>query len=360
MIKEIGSNFYLSPGFLALGSSEHKISLPDIQSIKGTYLSTCRSGIALILSELQVGRKVALLPAFTCESVLEPFLLHGFEVHPFSVSSNLSIDWSNLLREVNMYKPSVVLIHPYFGFEMYYDAENIIRRLRNMGIFVIEDLTQSMFSSFNLLPADYFVGSIRKWMPMPDGAFVSGIYKSLPEDTILSEVKITAMLHKGYWIHSDLQDNKEKEWFRTELREAENLLNARQCKAYAISQTSLRIYYSTDIEKMKSVRRENYAYLMEHLDTFADLEILFKELPDNVCPFHMSVLVRKKRDMLQQFLAQHHIYATVIWACPKEFENKINDEARYIYDHILCFHIDQRYNTEDMEYIVEVLRKYYN
>ena len=64
--------------------------------------------------------------------------------------------------------------------------------------------------------------------------------------------------------------------------------------------------------------------------------------------------------MLQQFLAQHHIYATVIWACPKEFENKINDEARYIYDHILCFHIDQRYNTEDMEYIVEVLRKYYN
>ena len=80
MIKEIGSNFYLSPGFLALGSSEHKISLPDIQSIKGTYLSTCRSGIALILSELQVGRKVALLPAFTCESVLEPFLLHGLVV----------------------------------------------------------------------------------------------------------------------------------------------------------------------------------------------------------------------------------------------------------------------------------------
>lgn len=35
MIKEIGSNFYLSPGFLSLGTSEQKMFLPNIQNIRG-------------------------------------------------------------------------------------------------------------------------------------------------------------------------------------------------------------------------------------------------------------------------------------------------------------------------------------
>ena len=70
----------------------------------------------------------------------------------------------------------------------------------------------------------------------------------------------------------------------------------------------------------------------------------------------IPVFVKERRKEFQSFLAKNDIYATIIWTCPEELQNKLTDVGRYIYDHILCIHCDQRYNLEDMERIYNVIK----
>lgn len=55
------------------------------------------------------------------------------------------------------------------------EDEDAIEFLRERKVVIIEDLTHGMFSSFKRLNADFFIGSLRKWLPIPDGAFIKGV-----------------------------------------------------------------------------------------------------------------------------------------------------------------------------------------
>ena len=79
-----------------------------------------------------------------------------------------------------------------------------------------------------------------------------------------------------------------------------------------------------------------------------------------MCPFYFPILVKEGRSELQQFLAKNDIYATIIWKCPQIYEGKIDVSAQYIYDHILCLHVDQRYNLDDMNLIMMTLVDFYH
>lgn len=359
MTKEIGSTYYLAPH--TTDSFPKKSSRrPDILKVQESYVSTCRSAIGLCLDELSVKRKVALLPSFTCESVLHPFLKRGYEVFPYPIGRDLKIHWEQFKSVVNDKMPEVILTHPYFGFNTTEDLSNHISELRtNEKIILIEDMTQSMFSGFKTLPANYHVGSIRKWMPVPDGAFTTAPFYTYEEDVELVEAKIKALTEKGDYI---LNGKGNKESFRKDFSIAEGILDSRD-KAYSMSSTAREIFAHTDIGKLTDIRRMNYQYLLNHIldDSilYRRLAIILDELSYEVCPFHFPVYVREGRSELQQYLAKNDIYATVIWGCPKEFEALINEEARFIYDHILCFHVDQRYNIGDMKRILTTLSEYY-
>ena len=74
---EIGSYFDIDPADI-----EKKEDVGEDFGEKETlYLSTCRSAIDLILKSISKRGGTALLPAFTCHAVVEPFVENGF---PFS------------------------------------------------------------------------------------------------------------------------------------------------------------------------------------------------------------------------------------------------------------------------------------
>ena len=359
MTKEIGSTYYLTPHST---DSFPKKSLrrPNILNTDESYVSTCRSAIGICLDKLCVERKVALLPSFTCESVLHPFLKRGYEVYPYPIGRDLKIDWEQFKSVIDEIGPSVILTHPYFGFDTTEELRNHITEIRvNDNIIFIEDMTQSMFSGFKPLPTNYHVGSIRKWMPVPDGAFTTAPFYSNEEDTELVDAKIKALAEKGEYI---LNGKGDKEAFRKDFATAERILDSRE-KAYSMSSVACEIFAHTDIEGLKDCRWKNYQYLLNHVindTTLSDkIDVIQKELNGDVCPFHFSVYVKNGRRELQQYLAKNDIYATVIWGCPAEFAALINEDSRYIYDHILCFHVDQRYNIDDMKRIVNSLKDYY-
>ena len=357
MQKEIGSTYWLEPNELD-GFSEKSIKSPNLQA-SHRYVSTCRSAISIVLDNLQIENKVALLPAFTCESVLVSFLDRDYIVQPYPIRKDLTIDWSAFNQVVERVKPSVILVHSYFGFDTISEIRPHVHELRDNGIFIIEDQTQTMFCNNYLIGANFYVGSIRKWMPVPDGAFVTAPCDFENEDIELVEAKVKALMGKGNWIVNGIG---EKSDFQKDFKVAENILDSRK-KPYRMSSVSREIFARTNIADMKAIRRNNCQTLISSIlmnrTLLENLILPLQSIGKDVCPFHLPVMVKNGRKELQQYLAANNIFATVIWGCPKEYHEYIDKVAKYVYDHILCFHVDQRYDESDMNRIVSVLKEYY-
>lgn len=359
MNKEIGSTFYLDPDILRFESNKY-ISSPNILDVHESYVSTCRSAIALCLDTISDNRKIALLPGFTCESVLVSFIKRGYQVYPYMVGKDLLINWDFFQSQVDDLKPSVILVHSYFGFNSSETLRDHLEELMAKGIIMIEDMTQSMFSSFAPLPTNFHVGSVRKWMPIPDGAFTTVPYHGSEEDKELEFLKMKALTDKGNFI---LNGEGHKNEIREQFCIAEKVLDSRE-KPYRMSSISKEIFLKTDIMEMKNIRWNNYMFLQLSIchDSLlsSNLDVIFKCDNHDICPFHFPVLVKENRKELQNYLASNDIYATIIWGCPDHFKHLINEDIQYIYDHILCFHIDQRYDQDDMSRIIETLKAFYS
>lgn len=363
MVKEIGSNFWLSPQEIA--KKNDKLITPEIFGCEGSdyvWLSTGRSAISYVLDTIKVRnpdiRTVACIPAFTCDTVYEPFYKSEYEVIAIPCDEKLQISGSAILEYARKYSPGIILIHKYFGFNTCPNLDNIIPELHKMGITVIEDVTQSMYSKFSKSNADYIVGSIRKWCGVPDGGFAvcrEGTFLSKPHksDIKLEQLKQEAALLKYEYIFNDSGD---KQLFLNKFKEAEDLLDA-QSELYAISPLSYNLQCVVDLQKITDKRRANYLQLLNCLKGIVGINPIFNNLPSDVTPLYLPVIC-DDRKKLQSLLVENNIFAPVVWPkgnnCPQT-DNKVN----YIYNHILCIPIDQRYNTDDIERITNVIHKEY-
>ena len=71
----------------------------------------------------------------------------------------------------------------------------------------------------------------------------------------------------------------------------------------------------------------------------------------------ISTIYVQDRKALQSELIKDAIYAPIIW--PVEDEAVlINDEVKYMYEHLLAIPCDQRYDVVDMQRIIEIIRRY--
>lgn len=357
MKNEIGSNFWITPQQFHQVNQTSNEQEPKIWGDNITFLSTCRSAISTALKLIPDDpNKIALVPAFTCHSVLLPFFQNNYKVYPYRIKTDLRIDSNSFLEDVTKFKPSVILVHGYFGFDTLGNLKSILDEIKSQGVTIIEDLTQRLFSTYAGVPSDYQVGSIRKWMPIPDGAFISTLLSDhIYEDEELSRAKLAGMIAKGDFI---VNEKGEKSHFRQLLKEAEDILDSRD-RNYRMSRISTKIFNSYNLLEFGKKRMDNYRTLVKRLKNYKDLYIIFPELDDETVPFLVPVLVKKNRRDLQQYLASKNIYPTIIWACPKEFANLIDNQAKMVYDGILCFHCDQRYNVSDMQRIGDEIDNYY-
>lgn len=349
--KEIGSYFYFSDEILSKDKKNIECMPKDY-----SFLSTCRSAIDVCLKQINVQHKIALLPSFTCHAVVEPFIENGYTVLPFAIKDNFEIDIEKLIKQLEEVKPSVILIHDYFGINTNSNLKSfsINKVLKKNGVCVIIDKTQSMFSTYQQINGDYYVGSIRKWLGIPDGAFISLRLSVEDEDEELSENKSKAMLYKNNYIKNNIGC---KETLLKLYREAEQTLDSRT-RPYKMSNVSQKILANTSFNKLVKTRRRNYELLSNGLSQCNIIKIPYSNLKDNEVPFYFPVFVQTKRAELQKYLADNNVYATVIWACPNEFLDLIDNESKKIYEEILCIPCDQRYTENDMKYIVELIMNF--
>jgi dTDP-4-amino-4,6-dideoxygalactose transaminase len=362
MFKEIGSNFWLAPAELET-QAPGDFSRRYVQQAEHTvYTSSGRGAISLVLEQIAQDRRVALLPLYTCESVIMPFLKKNYEIQFYDLGTDLSTTEHAFMSALENADPGVVLVHAYFGSDTLRCLRPLYSRLRKRGIVVVEDITHSLFSDYSKTGADYYVASLRKWFALPDGGVAISPEKPIHAGMLavheeLVRVNLKAIAMKNEYVGS--LEGQLKVEYRKLFYATEEMLN-NDCGVYAMSEVSHSILSRTDYSRLAVARRDNFKYLLAHLKKSSMLTPVFRNLPDGVVPLYFPVYLPGNRDKLRAFLAENEIYAPVHWPVPAECSGQLTESARYVYDRILSIPCDQRYGQTDMERIVAELDRYRN
>lgn len=352
MVFEIGSNFWINPNIdkpnAEIDTKEFGIDFEDI-----VFTGSGRSAIKLVLSDIDK-RTTALLPSFTCDSVIEPFISNGYNVSYYDLNEDLSVDRESFLRTIETVQPDVVLVHSHFGFNTLSNITDVLSGLKETGVVVIEDLTQSLYSKTPRINSTYYIGSLRKWAGLPDGGFASksrGSFINHPTatDDAFERIKTAAMIAKYEYLFCQKGG---KEEFLKKYADAESLLE-QQGEVYLISKSSRIEQANLEIEDLINRRRENYLFLTGGLDKSL-ITPLFNELPLDVVPLYFPFFCKGDRQRIQTVLRQNDIYAPIIWPKPLSID-KCSESVTSLYSDLLCIPCDQRYQKRDMERIVCVL-----
>ncbi len=356
MLSEIGSNFWE----YSLDISKRKGRLWwENNEYSKLYLKSGRNAIKAICKILSKMKKSVLIPAYTCETVIQPFIDEGWEVNYYLLNDDLSLNINDLQEKCKRIQPSVLYCHSYFGFDTNSDNVREMELLKEQGIMIIEDITQSLFSKHYLKCADFYVTSLRKFLAIPDGGVLISRQSLCFEDIkkIDDDIATTALeafnLKATYF---ESLDSFVKARFREKYQILGKLIsdNAEICSA---SEVSLQIFDSCNIEEISSKRRNNYKFLSSRVSCNNKVRIILKDIPDGATPLYLPVYVNGDRAKLQEYLAKSNVYCPVIWPKPKQIN--IQDKTLfYMYQQMLCFPIDQRYGTEEMKKIVELVMNY--
>ena len=108
---------------------------------------------------------------------------------------------------------------------------------------------------------------------------------------------------------------------------------------------------SIDYQKIKEIRLENYKYLDHQLESINKLDVKAVE-----GPFAYPLLI-ENGGQLRKKLVEQKVYVSTLW---DETLNICEDnELEYEYaKNIIPIPVDQRYDTEDMKYIVSLIQKF--
>lgn len=329
VVNEIGSEFWDVP----LTDDENGLFDTGTQ----WYVSG-RSALKAILGCLS-GCRTASLPYWCCESMIKPFIDTGIGV---SFYHAYRTDGQPPEPDTDC---DIILLMDYFGYSSPPTA------LDGYKGTVIRDTTHSLFSR-DYTDADYYFGSLRKWCGVKTGGYAfskdcTKISEGENADPVYSSLRRKAMTWKSEYI-SGLHRDK---GYLAIYAEAEKML-----ESYGIVQADpddISDACHIDIGFVRKRRRGNAAILMEGLKNM----LMFPTLEDTDCPIFVPVIVPDgKRDELRCLLTSAEIYCPVHW--PLSRYHSPDETSMCIYNNELSLVCDQRYSANDMDRIVETVKKF--
>ncbi len=298
-------------------------------------------------------KKVAYVPAYTCETVLGSYLKAGYSLRFYDIDPD---NLKPIYREEDLDGVGVFALCGYYGFIRYDEA--FLKKVKDRGIIILHDTTHSPYYIDPI--ADYAAGSLRKWMGIASGGVAvkkAGPFKvamlDAEEEHIKGRYKAMEERSEALRTGDDSFNKKASETFwNTELRLREIF------DSYKSDEESIYIAKHFDYDDMKSKRREHFEVIINGLEEPKGFKPIFTELKVHDVPSHFSIYA-DNRDDLQSFLRERNIASTVYWPIPPMLDDITRYEgAKYIYSHIMSIQLDQRYDNAAMEYIAAALNEY--
>lgn len=359
MFNEVGSNFF----------KEEKTRTGNknkLDNKKTIYLDSGRNAIRLVLDNLKLKDKVAILPSYTCHTVIEPFATRGYKIHYYDVNEDFTINKDEFEKLINKIQPNIILLHAYFGKDTIKNIRQYLTTLRKSETIVIEDITQLLLKEEkDLETADFIVGSIRKWCSVPEGGFVKNNTNielkidGCEENRKLVEKKIEASKTKDKY--SKTMQSRLKEEYLKLYKEAEDMLEDNIDEIFIMSQYTKELLEKYDFKYIKKKRKENYEYLYENLKEVKGIKNTLGILEADEVPLYYPLFIKEgNRENFQKYMAKNNIYCPIIWPKAGQYLKELQGyNSNNIYKKIICIPCDQRYDLEDMERVVYNIRQFY-
>lgn len=233
------------------------------------------------------------------------------------------------------------------------------RRWRETNACVlIEDHSHDPVSGWALQStADYVFSSLRKTMPVPDGAILwspRGLplpQVEEPSDYSGSALKLAAMIWKREYLEKRaplLIKDQYREWQRAGEVAFDRHLQVSGATPYS------RQYLAAGVPvKWRCQRAANVRRLVAQLKSWPGAQPLFQAWPRDSVPLGAVYCFssREERDQVRKHLENSNIYCPVHWPVAADSSHAVRELA----DTILTIPADQRYRRSDMDRIVRAL-----
>jgi hypothetical protein len=324
--------------------------LPGFGAPCESWLDTGRSALAVAARDIlrRGGRPVAWIPAYGCDAVGAPFRDQGFAIRHYSVGLGLqSIDAEPATGDTFLF------IH-YFG----HRNRAAIARVpawRADAVHVVEDCAQAGLSEGVGTHGDYAVSSLRKLLPLPDGALLASqlplSFEAAESDEEFIDAKVAGKLLRGARAPADT--------YLRLFEHAESRL--RPAHPRRMSWLAMQLLRGMDLGRVRERRCRNWRFLFDALRSTPALEgvePLLPSLDDGDVPLGLPVRVpRGQRDALRRHLAGHEIYCPIHWPLEHVPAHEFVAE-RSLSTSVLTLPLDQRYDVAQLARIVDALQSF--
>lgn len=225
------------------------------------------------------------------------------------------------------------------------------------GVITIEDHTHDPLSSWaQHSAADYWVASLRKTMPIPDGAVAwsptgAHLPAEVPPDEAPDLRKLTAMVLKGLYLRGHAVAKDE---FRALAIAGETAL----AECTAMSRLSAELWTRLPLSRWRSVRADNHGTFVRALGVTPGVRVLQGRGPAEP-PF--SVLLSfdepAARTRVRAALIAARIYPAILWDLASAPSRAgVTEHDRHRSQILLSLHCDARYGAADMERVAACVR----
>lgn len=341
MITEIGSEFeYPTHDQLDAGGQLTQWIGAGKQAVGGG-----RQALGLVAARLAAeGRRGVLVPDHHCESMTDPFTRHGLGVVTVPTTPDCLLDPDALDSTLTAHPGYAVLHSETFGTPADPDLTSVLDRARTGDHPVVVDRTHSLLGAPSW-HGDYEVASLRKLLPTPDGAWVSGLERTLTDDPVAAEfVRLRTLAARTKRDHLDqlCANEAHLELFG----QAEELLD-QVADTAAMSTNAAALLDRLNPERIRVARLRNATHVAAGL---ADLGVRVANphgWPNSPCYLVIRV---PDAAALRRALVNESIYCPIHWPRPAQLGT-----SQHWRDDLLSLVIDQRYTLDDMDRLLAAL-----
>lgn len=332
-----------------------------VDEYKSVFYQSGRNAIEELMKYMQkhMDIKKILIPDFVCKTVTDAVERSGMMYEKYCVDCNFEVQLEEIQRKIESGIKSIYIVQ-YFGKRNTPEFLSSIAEWKKQGIIIVEDITMSLYSKkeSEIGIGNYILGSLRKWLPIPDGAFVSTLDQGLPDVLNVTYVSkytdyyrlVQAM--KREYICGGCVDKELKENYLAYYKKSIDELFS-DYKIYPISDFAQNYLSNYNAEVVSQKRIDNYDYLYNKIINITKINVKIKRA-DGYVPFGMLIECAN-RDELLKFLIDRDIYCNVHWRLDRS-EN--NENVEKLSRSLLTIPCDQRYSYKEMDYIAQAIRQW--
>ncbi len=352
---EVGSEFDWSNDFISpVGEAAN---LPSHYEL---FSTGCASlfGLEKVLNRKRSTKLRLHLPCFFCMEAAQK-LAKAFDIcwyrdlptQKYPDFDTLDASYGDLVLAVNLFGTKSP--------EVWYDWLE-----KHGDVILVEDHSHDPFSTWALQSqADYAMASLRKTLPVPDGAIIwSGKNLPLPKasksESEGAYKRLSAMLLKRAYLNGG---NVSKDTYRQlEIESQDSLDDVGNDK---ISAFSANVLSSLDVKQFRERREANIKHFLNLAlsEQEKNWQPLFSSWENGSVPFNSIIICRNRevRDFLRKYLISRSIFPAIHWPQPYNGMTSNDLEAIDLSNRILTIPTDQRYSLDDVTRVVTIINEFF-